>query len=173
MLPAPRGLPKPSRQLDCNRPCLSFRCCRCCWPWCCTADRGPSRRICGRERLIESEARMQVDDVKRSIGKEAGVSGWLDISQNLIDDFAKLTGDRQWIHVDTERARRESPFGATVAHGFLTVALLSRLVAEAVDLRADSKLRVNYGFNRLRFPAPVPAGARIRARVTPNAVRDV
>jgi acyl dehydratase len=116
---------------------------------------------------------MQVEDVKRSIGKEAGVSGWLDISQNLIDDFAKLTSDRQWIHVDPDRARSESPFGATVAHGFLTVALLSRLVAEAVDLRADSKLRVNYGFNRLRFPAPVTVGSRIRARVTPNGVRDV
>jgi acyl dehydratase len=116
---------------------------------------------------------MQVDDVRRSIGKEAGISGWLDVTQNLIDEFAALSGDRQWIHVDVERARRESPFGATVAHGFLTVALLSRLVSEAVDLRADSRLRVNYGFNRLRFPAPVTAGSRIRAHVTPNAVRDI
>jgi acyl dehydratase len=116
---------------------------------------------------------MQVEDVKQSIGKEAGISGWMDVNQDLIDHFAALTGDRQWIHVDAERARRESPFGATVAHGFLTVALLSRLVSEAVDVRADSKLRVNYGFNRLRFPAPVIVGSRIRARVTPNAVRDV
>jgi acyl dehydratase len=116
---------------------------------------------------------MEIDDVKRSIGKEAGVSGWLEVSQDMIDAFAELTGDRQWIHVDVERARRESPFGATVAHGFLTVALMSRLVRETVDLQADSKLRVNYGFNRLRFPAPVTVGSRIRARVTPNAVRDV
>lgn len=116
---------------------------------------------------------MQVEDVRQSIGKEAGASSWLAVSQGMIDEFAALTGDRQWIHVDAERARRESPFGETVAHGFLTVALLSRLVAEAVDLRADSRLRVNYGFNRLRFPAPVTAGSRIRARVTPNAVRDV
>jgi acyl dehydratase len=116
---------------------------------------------------------MQVEDVRQSIGKEAGVSGWVVVNQDLIDQFALLTGDRQWIHVDAGRARRESPFGATVAHGFLTVALLSRLVSEAVDIRADSKLRVNYGFNRMRFPAPVIEGSRIRARVTPNAVRDV
>jgi acyl dehydratase len=116
---------------------------------------------------------MQVEDVKQSIGKEAGVSGWLNVNQDLIDQFAALTGDRQWIHVDAGRARRESPFGATVAHGFLTVALLSWLVSEAVDVRSDFKLRVNYGFNRLRFPAPIIVGSRIRARVTPNAVRDV
>jgi len=116
---------------------------------------------------------MQIEDLRQSIGKEAGVSGWMEVGQDMVDQFAGLTGDRQWIHVDVERARRESPFGATVAHGFLTVALLSRLVAEAVEVRADCKLRVNYGFNRLRFPAPVTAGSRIRAHVTPNAVRDV
>ena len=116
---------------------------------------------------------MQVEDVRQSIGKEVGVGGWLAVNQELIDRFAELTGDRQWIHVDAGRARRESPFGATVAHGFLTLALLSSLVHEAVDLKADSKLRVNYGFNRLRFPAPVTAGSRIRAHVTPNAVRDI
>jgi acyl dehydratase len=116
---------------------------------------------------------MQIDEVKNSIGREAGTSGWLQVTQELIDGFAAVSGDRQWIHVDTARARTESPFGTTIAHGFLTVALLSRLVSEAVDVRADGKMRINYGFNRLRFPAPVPAGARIRAHVTPNAVRDV
>ena len=116
---------------------------------------------------------MQIEEVKASIGREAGVSDWLEITQDLIDQFAALTGDRQWIHVDAERAGRESPFGATVAHGFLTVALLSRMVSQAVDLRVESKMRVNYGFNRLRFPAPVAAGSRIRARVTPNALREI
>jgi acyl dehydratase len=116
---------------------------------------------------------MQVEDVRQSIGKEVGVGSWLAVNQELIDGFAELTGDRQWIHLDAGRARRESPFGATVAHGFLTVALLSSLVHQAVDLKTDSRLRVNYGFNRLRFPAPVTAGSRIRARVTPNAVRDI
>jgi acyl dehydratase len=116
---------------------------------------------------------MQIEDVRASIGREVGISSWLAVTQDLIDGFAALTGDRQWIHVDTERARTESPFGATIAHGFLTVALLSRLVAEGVDVRVEAKMRVNYGFNRLRFPAPVPAGTRIRAHVTPNSVRDV
>jgi len=116
---------------------------------------------------------MRIEDVRASIGREAGISEWLSVTQDLIDAFATLTGDRQWIHIDADRARRESPFGATVAHGFLTVALLSRLVSQAVNVEMESKLRVNYGFNRLRFPAPVPAGSRIRARVTPNAVRDV
>jgi acyl dehydratase len=116
---------------------------------------------------------MRIEEVKASIGREAGVSEWADVTQDLIEGFATLTGDRQWIHVDQERARRESPFGTTIAHGFLTVALLSRLVSQAVDVQMESKLRVNYGFNRLRFPAPVPSGSRIRARVTPNAVREV
>ena len=116
---------------------------------------------------------MRIDEVRASIGREAGVSEWLAVTQVLIGEFAALTGDRQWIHVDPERALRESPFGSTVAHGFLTVALLSKLVSHAVNLRTESKMRVNYGFNRLRFPAPVPAGARIRAHVTPNAVREV
>ena len=116
---------------------------------------------------------MRIEEIHASIGREAGVSEWFTISQELIDGFAALTGDRQWIHVDVDRARRESPFGTSVAHGFLTVALLSKLVSQAVALEVDSKLRVNYGFNRLRFPAPVPAGSRIRARVTPNAVREI
>jgi acyl dehydratase len=116
---------------------------------------------------------MRIEELKASVGSEAGVSEWLEVTQELIDGFAALTGDRQWIHVDPERARRESPFGATVAHGFLTLSLLSQLVSQAVDVRMESKLRVNYGFNRLRFPATVPAGSRIRARVTPNAIRDI
>ncbi len=116
---------------------------------------------------------MRIEDVQASIGREAGVSDWFEVTQHLIDEFATLTGDRQWIHVDADRARRESPFGTTVAHGFLTVALLSRFVNQAVDLEMPAKLRVNYGFNRLRFPAPVRSGSRIRARVTPNAVREV
>ncbi len=101
------------------------------------------------------------------------MSGWLAVTQEMIDRFAELSGDHQWIHVDVERARRESPFGATVAHGFLTVALMTRLTHEALRVDDPCKLRVNYGFNRLRFPAPVTAGSRIRAHVTPTAIRDV
>ncbi len=116
---------------------------------------------------------MRLDELKASIGREVGVSPWVAVTQELINVFAAVSGDKQWIHVDTERAQRESPFKTTVAHGFLTVALLSQMSREAVDLHIDSKLRVNYGFNRLRFPAPVPAGSRVRAHLTPNAVRDV
>lgn len=119
-------------------------------------------------RAIES-----IDELKTWIGKEAGASDWLTVTQERIDQFAALSEDLQWIHVDVERARRESPFHTTVAHGFLTVALLTRLLRDAVDLRVPSKLLVNYGFNRLRFPAPVPAASRIRLRATPNAVNEV
>jgi acyl dehydratase len=120
------------------------------------------------ERAIES-----LDELKSWIGKEAGVSGWVAITQERINQFAALSEDQQWIHVDVERARQESPFGVTVAHGFLTVSLLTMLVADAVEIRVPSKLLVNYGFNRLRFPAPVPAGARIRARVTLQSVEEI
>ncbi len=116
---------------------------------------------------------MRIEDVRQSIGREAGVSDWFRVTQELIGQFAAITGDSQWIHVDEERARRESPFATTVAHGFLTVALLSKLVSQAAPLEIDSKMRINYGFNRLRFPAPVRAGSRIRAHVTPNAVREI
>ncbi len=116
---------------------------------------------------------MRIEEVKAFIGREAGVSEWLTVTQETIDRFAALTGDSQWIHVDPDRARRESPFGATVAHGFLTVGLLSRLVSQAVDVQIECKMRINYGFNKLRFPAPVRAGSRIRAHVTPNAVGDI
>lgn len=114
-----------------------------------------------------------IDDLKASIGREAGASDWFTITQDLITQFATLTADTQWIHVDAERARRESPFGTTIAHGFLTVGLVTRLFMDAVEVRGAFRLVVNYGFNRLRFPSPVPSGSRIRAHVTPNAVRDV
>jgi acyl dehydratase len=115
---------------------------------------------------------MQIEELRSSIGREAGVSEWFTVTQDLIDQFAGLSGDHQWIHVDRERAKRESPFGTTIAHGFLTVALLTNLLKDAADVTTPCKLRVNYGFNRLRFPAPVPAGARIRAHAAPNAVKD-
>jgi acyl dehydratase len=114
-----------------------------------------------------------VDELRSAIGTEVAVSDWLTVTQERINAFAELSEDTQWIHVDVERARAESPFKATIAHGFLTVALLTKLVHEAVDVRIPCKLLVNYGFNKLRFPAPVPAGSRIRAHVTPNAVVEV
>ena len=119
-------------------------------------------------RLIDGLAAL-----KEATGQEAGVSDWVQVTQDMINRFADLTGDHQWIHVDEGRAARESPFHATIAHGFLTVSLISKLLHDAVNFRGDYKLAVNYGFNRLRFPAPVIAGSRVRARVAVNAVRDL
>jgi acyl dehydratase len=113
-----------------------------------------------------------LDELRTLVGQEAGVSDWLTVTQDMINRFADATDDHQWIHVDVERAKRESQFGTTIAHGFLTVSLLPRLSHEAVEVRGDFKMRVNYGFNRLRFVSPVPAGARIRARLTPQKVTD-
>ena len=95
------------------------------------------------------------------------------MTQSLIDAFADVTRDQQWIHVDSERARAESPYGTTIAHGFLTLSLLSHLHAQAVEIRGGFARRINYGFNRVRFPAAVPAGARIRARSTLQAFEEI
>ena len=114
-----------------------------------------------------------VEELKTLVGQEAGISDWHTVTHEQIDRFAEVTGDDQWIHVDVDRARRESPYGTTIAHGFLTVSMLSALVKEAVDVRGDYKMRINYGFNRLRFTGSVPAGGRIRARFTLNSVKDV
>lgn len=113
-----------------------------------------------------------IEELKSLTGQEVGVSGWLTVTQDMINRFAELTGDDQWIHVDVERAKRETPFGSTIAHGFLTVSLLSQLSRQAVEVRGDFKMRINYGFNRLRFVSPVPAGSRIRARFTAQKVTD-
>lgn len=113
-----------------------------------------------------------LEELRALTGQEAGASNWFLVTQELIDRFADITADHQWIHVDVERAKRDSPFGNTIAHGFLTVSLLPHLARQAVDVRGDFKMRVNYGFNRLRFVSPVRAGARIRARFTPQKVTE-
>jgi len=114
-----------------------------------------------------------LDELKAAAGVEAGVSDWHEITQEKINRFADATGDHQWIHIDRERAARESPFHTTVAHGFFTLSLLPMMLKEAVHVDVNAKLSVNYGFNKLRFVSPVPSGSRIRVRATPNAVRDV
>jgi acyl dehydratase len=105
-----------------------------------------------------------IDELKTLVGQEAGVSDWVEVSQDRISRFADTTGDHQWIHVDVERARAESPYGTTIAHGFLTLALVSHLMSQAVRVEQRRKMGINYGLNRVRFPAPVPAGARVRGR---------
>jgi acyl dehydratase len=113
-----------------------------------------------------------LDELRALTGQEVGVSDWLPVTQKMIDQFAELTGDPQWIHVDVERAKRETPFGSTIAHGFLTVSLLPQLAREAVDVRGDFKMRINYGFNKLRFVSPVRAESKIRARFTAQQVTE-
>lgn len=115
---------------------------------------------------------IRLDELRASVGKEVALSDWLAITQDRIDAFAAVGEDRQWIHVDPERARRESVYGGAIAHGFLTVALLSHLRETAFEF-ADQKMGVNYGFNRLRFTGPVLAGSRIRGRFALAALEDL
>ncbi len=105
-------------------------------------------------------------------GREIGVTDWLEITQERINQFADATDDHQWIHVDPERAQRESPYGTTIAHGFLTLSLLPRFLKDAVQL-GDLRMAINYGLNRVRFPSAVRAGSRIRARIVLQSIRDV
>lgn len=101
-------------------------------------------------------------DLQPLVGQEVGISDWISIDQKRIDQFAEATGDHQWIHVDPVRAAA-GPFGATVAHGFLTLSLLPEMSASAFQV-LDTRMGVNYGLNRVRFPAPVPSGSRLRGR---------
>jgi acyl dehydratase len=98
------------------------------------------------------------------VGRELGVSDWITIDQDRIDQFGACTGDRQWIHVDVERARRESPFGGPIAHGYLTLSLVAAMVMEIGVIPPDAATGLNYGLDKARFIAPVKAGARVRAR---------
>jgi acyl dehydratase len=105
-----------------------------------------------------------IRDLETRVGQEVGVSPWVEITQERIDTFAKAIGDFQWIHVDPERAKN-SPFGKTIAHGFLTLSLLSNLSEQTFSF-SDRRMGINYGLNRVRFTSPVPVGSRVRARFT-------
>ena len=106
------------------------------------------------------------------VGREVGVSDWFVVSQERINQFAESTEDRQWIHVDPERAARESPFKETIAHGFLTLSLLSELGKRAMSV-GGVRMGINYGLNRVRFVSPVPAGSRIHGRFTLTTVEVI
>ncbi|CAN5801074.1 MaoC family dehydratase [soil metagenome] len=111
-------------------------------------------------------------ELKSLIGQEVAVSDWVEISQERVNTFAQATGDLQWIHIDVERAQRESPFGGPIAHGFLTLSLLPMLMQNAITM-TDVKMGVNYGLNKVRFPAPVPVGSKLRAHLTLLEVEDI
>jgi acyl dehydratase len=110
--------------------------------------------------------------LRELVGREFGVTDWFCVTQGRIEQFALATEDRQWIHLDRERAGRESPYGTTVAHGFLTLSLISHFVSQAIHIQGGVRLAVNYGLNRVRFPAAVLADSRIRARVALQDLKE-
>lgn len=112
-----------------------------------------------------------LDEIRRRAGEEVGVSGWIAVGQERISAFADATEDRQFIHVDPDAAA-QTAFGGTIAHGFLTLSLLSRMAAEAMLIPDNVKLVVNYGLDRVRFIAPVPSGSRIRGRFVLDSIDD-
>lgn len=111
-------------------------------------------------------------DMKAYIGKPVGTSDWVAVDQPMIDAFAEATGDHQWIHIDVERAKKEMPGGSTIAHGYLTLSLLPRLSADVYRIRKTSR-GINYGSNKVRFTAPVPAGSRVRLHQVLTAADDI
>ena len=113
-----------------------------------------------------------IEGLKELLGKQIGPSEWREVTQEEIDAFADLSGDHQWIHVDVERAKTESPFGTTIAHGNLTLSMIDGMRLELLN-SSGFKLGVNYGWNKVRFPAPVPAGARIRGTAEVTEVEEV
>ena len=113
-----------------------------------------------------------IEELQANIGKEIAVSDWFEITQDRIDNFADTTEDHQWIHVDRERAATDSPFKTTIGHGFLSLSMLAPIMMGTVKVAGDFKHGINYGLNRVRFPAPVPAGSRIRGHISPNSVEE-
>jgi len=113
----------------------------------------------------------RLDDLAELAGQELGSSSWVEVDQQRIDRFAQATGDHQWIHTDPERAK-DGPFGTTIAHGYLTLALLIPMWSEILDVR-DARTKINYGLEKVRFPAPLPAGSKIRATATLASVEPV
>ena len=112
-----------------------------------------------------------LDDLRGAVGEELGLSEWHTVTQEQINAFAAATGDHQWIHLDAERAA-QGPFGRTIAHGFLTLSLLPALTHEIYEVRGIT-MAINYGCNRVRFPAPLPSGSRVRARATLQGAEEV
>ena len=113
-----------------------------------------------------------VAELRELVGQEIAVTDWFAITQERVNQFAEATGDHQWIHLDVERSKRESPYGTTIAHGFLTLSLLPMIMQSAVSM-PEAKLSVNYGLNKVRFPAPVPVGSKVRGRLSLNEVEDI
>lgn len=113
-----------------------------------------------------------VEELRSLAGQEIAVTDWFTVNQERVNQFAEATGDHQWIHLDVERSKKESPYGTTIAHGFLTLSLLPMIMQSAVSM-PEAKLSVNYGLNKVRFPAPVPVGSKLRGRMALKEVEDI
>ena len=113
-----------------------------------------------------------LDELRAAVGRDLGTSDWVEITQERVDTFADATGDHQWIHVDVERAAAESPFGGPIAHGYLTLALLIPMWAQVLTV-TDQTMGVNYGLGKVRFPAALPVGTKVRATIQLANVEDV
>jgi acyl dehydratase len=111
--------------------------------------------------------------LKELVGRRIGVTEWFCVTQERIEQFAEATEDRQWIHLDRARASKESPYGTTIAHGFLTLSLISYFMKEVIQFQGGVRLTVNYGLNRVRFPAALPAGSRIRGCIEVQAIKEL
>ena len=115
---------------------------------------------------------MTLQELRGLAGQEIAVTEWMEITQERINAFADATEDHQWIHIDRDRAQRDSPYGTTIAHGFLTLSLLPKFLKDSIQI-GGFRMAINYGLNRLRFPSAVLAGSRIRARIVLQSMRDV
>jgi len=113
-----------------------------------------------------------VEGVKSLVGTKLGPTDWVEITQDMVNLFAEATGDHQWIHVDVERAKKESPFGGPIAHGYLTLSLIPRFLPQLTTFTGFS-MGVNYGTEKVRFPSPVPVGSKLRARTVVDSVTDI
>ena len=114
---------------------------------------------------------LDIPTLRDRVGQEIAVGNWFPITQERVTAFADATGDHQWIHIDAARAAAESPFKTTIAHGFLTLSLVSSLLRDAVTVRGV-RMAINYGLNKVRFVSPVPSGARVRARIVAAGIQD-
>lgn len=121
---------------------------------------------------MTAEVAVGVDGALGLIGAQLGPTDWIEISQQRVNAFADATDDRQWIHVDVERAQRDSPHGGTIAHGYLTLALVPRILRDLLDVQGFA-MGINYGADKIRFPSPVPTGARVRGELTVDDVTEI
>ncbi len=111
-------------------------------------------------------------ELKSLVGQELAVTDWVSVEQERVNQFAEATGDHQWIHLDVVRSQQESPFGGTIAHGFLSLSLIPMLLEQCIDMR-DVKMALNYGLNKVRFPSPLLVGRRVRGHISVLSVEDI